>query len=146
MSLKAGRNGGPAGTGTAADPVAVFKALADGTCLRILLLLLRGDLCVCELCYALYMEQSRVSHQMKILGAAGLVTDTRQSRWIIYRVPAGVPGLLEGFFGRDVRSVPAALPDAERDARRLAEGVKKNIRARVCEAPRSGREGKAAAA
>ncbi len=146
MPLKAGRNGGAAGAGTATDPVAVFKALADGTRLRILLLLRRRELCVCELCYALDMEQSRISHQMKILRDAGLVTDTRQGRWIIYRLPAGVPDFLEGHFGPAVRPGPSSLPDAERDARRLTEALGKNIRARVCGPQRAVQEGKAAAA
>ena len=146
MPLNPGKGGGPAGIAPARDPVAVFKALADGTRLRILLLLLRRDLCVCELCYALDMEQSRVSHQMKALKGAGLVMDTRQGRWIIYGLPAGVPEFLEGFFGAGTRAAPASLPEAERDARRLAEGLKKNIRGRVCDTARPGREGKIATA
>ncbi len=144
MPLNAGKGGGPAVA--ALDPVAVFKALADGTRLRILLLLLKRELCVCELCYALDMEQSRVSHQMKVLRDAGLVADTRQGRWIIYRLPAGVPVFLAGFLGGDAGPAPVSLPEAERDARRVLEGLKQNIRERVCDAPRPGREGKSAAA
>lgn len=144
MPLNGGKAAG--GAGAALDPVAVFKALADGTRLRILLLLRGRELCVCEICYALGMEQSRVSHQMKVLREAGLVTDTRQSRWIIYRIPAGVPRILEDFFGSEAGAVPASLPDAKGDARRLAEGLGKNIRARACDASRPGREGKSAAA
>ena len=68
--------------------IQVLKALADPTRLRIMLLLGVRDLCVCELTYILGMEQSRVSHQMRILREAGLVEDVRQGRWMVYRIPA----------------------------------------------------------
>ncbi|MBP1768018.1 MAG: ArsR family transcriptional regulator [Candidatus Aminicenantes bacterium] len=60
--------------------------MADPTRLRILRLLLQQDLCVCELMFILKMEQSRISHQLRILRDAGLVEDKREGRWITYRV------------------------------------------------------------
>jgi len=63
--------------------VKTFKALSDQTRLRILALLLRQELCVCELTTALEMEQSRISHQLRVLRNAGLVEDTRDGKWII---------------------------------------------------------------
>ena len=70
------------------DAIRTFKALSEPTRLRIVLLLMRRDLCVCEVMFILKMEQSRVSHQLRILRDAGLVQDFRTGRWIIYRVPA----------------------------------------------------------
>jgi ArsR family transcriptional regulator len=67
--------------------IKVFKALSDPTRLRIVRLLLERDLCVCELMYILNMEQSRISHQLRILRDADLVEDTRDGKWIIYRIP-----------------------------------------------------------
>ena len=64
--------------------VSLFKALSDETRLRILNLLFRGELCVCELMDALQMPQPRISHQLSILKAAGLVVDRREGKWIIY--------------------------------------------------------------
>jgi ArsR family transcriptional regulator len=49
--------------------VNLFKALSDETRLRILNLLLGGELCVCELMDALQMSQPRISHQLRILKA-----------------------------------------------------------------------------
>ena len=69
------------------DVIKIFKALSDPTRLRILLLLLKRDLCVCELMFILKMSQSRISHQLRILKDADLVEDVRDSRWIIYRIP-----------------------------------------------------------
>lgn len=64
----------------------LFSALSDETRLRIYLLLLEGSLCVCELVNILNMEQSRVSHSLRILKEAGLVDNRREGKWIIYFV------------------------------------------------------------
>jgi len=63
-----------------------LKAMADPTRLRILRLLLQRDLCVCELMFILKMEQSRISHQLRILRDAGLVEDNREGKWMTYRL------------------------------------------------------------
>jgi ArsR family transcriptional regulator len=68
----------------------VFKSLSDPTRLRIVLLLLERDLCVCELMAVLEMEQSRVSHQLRILRDVGLIEDDREGRWINYRMPEAI--------------------------------------------------------
>jgi len=64
--------------------IKIFKALSDETRLRIYLLLLREELCVCEIVYILKIEQSRVSHCLRILKEAGLLTSRREGIWIIY--------------------------------------------------------------
>jgi len=66
--------------------IKMFKALSDETRLRIYLLLLQGELCVCELENILNMEQSRISHGVRILKEAGLVVNRREGKWIIYVV------------------------------------------------------------
>lgn len=66
----------------------LFRALADETRLRIYLLLLKGELCVCELVDILNMEQSRISHSLRILREASLIDDRREGKWIIYSVNA----------------------------------------------------------
>jgi ArsR family transcriptional regulator len=68
------------------DIVAIFKALADDTRVRVLKLLSRGELCVCEIAAALEMEQPRLSFHLRILKEAGIVVDRRQERWILYRL------------------------------------------------------------
>jgi len=64
----------------------MFKALSDETRLRIYLLLLKSELCVCELVNILNMEQSRISHSVRILKEADLVNNRREGKWIIYAV------------------------------------------------------------
>ncbi len=68
--------------------VNLFKALSDETRLRILNLLSEGELCVCELMDALQMPQPRISHQLRILRDAGLITDRREGKWMIYALKA----------------------------------------------------------
>jgi len=47
--------------------IKMFKALSDETRLRIFLLFIQSEeLCVCELVNILNMEQSRISHSIKI--------------------------------------------------------------------------------
>jgi ArsR family transcriptional regulator len=68
------------------DLVSLFKALADQTRLRVLKLLGRGELCVCEIAAALALEQPRLSFHLRVLKQAGLIVDRRQERWIVYRL------------------------------------------------------------
>jgi len=64
--------------------VKIFKALSDETRLRIFLLLLREKLCVCEIVDTLNIEQSRVSHCLRILKEANLVSCHKKGTWITY--------------------------------------------------------------
>ena len=71
------------------DIVTTFKALADDTRVRVLKLLSRGELCVCEIAHALGLEQPRLSFHLRILKEAGIIKDRRQERWILYRLNDG---------------------------------------------------------
>jgi ArsR family transcriptional regulator len=68
------------------DDAKTFKALADETRLRILVLLLKGELCVCELIAALELPQSTVSRHLAYLKNAGWLEDRRQGVWMYYRL------------------------------------------------------------
>jgi len=61
-----------------------FKAFSDETRLRILHLLLKGELCICELMEVLQLPQSNVSRHMAYLKNAGLVDDRREAVWVYY--------------------------------------------------------------
>jgi ArsR family transcriptional regulator len=62
----------------------LFKALSDETRLRILHLLLEGELCICDLMEVLELPQSKVSRHMAYLKHSGLVNDRREGVWIYY--------------------------------------------------------------
>ncbi len=67
----------------------IFKALADETRLRILALLIEGELCVCEIMAALELPQSTISRHLAYLRNSGWVQDRRQGVWMYYRLSAG---------------------------------------------------------
>lgn len=66
----------------------LFKALADATRLRILALLVGGEICVCEIHGALKLPQPTVSRHLAYLRRSGLVTTRREGLWIHYRLAA----------------------------------------------------------
>jgi ArsR family transcriptional regulator len=60
--------------------------LADRTRLRILNLLLHGELCGCDVQYVLGVSQSAVSRHLNYLKRAGLVQDRRHGYRVFYRL------------------------------------------------------------
>ncbi len=63
-----------------------FKALGDATRLRILGLLLNGEVCVCHIHESLRISQPKASRHLAYLRAAGLVETRRAGVWIHYRL------------------------------------------------------------
>jgi DNA-binding transcriptional ArsR family regulator len=61
-----------------------FKALGDPSRVRMVSLLSRAELCVCDLAAALGMSQSAVSHQLRTLRDLRLVSWRREGRQIFY--------------------------------------------------------------
>jgi ArsR family transcriptional regulator len=66
------------------DLVTVFKALSDETRIRVIKLLERGELCVCDITAALDMVQPKVSFHLGVLREAGLIKDRKEGKWIHY--------------------------------------------------------------
>jgi len=64
----------------------VFKALGDETRLKILAILNRKEMCVCEIMAALNLTQPTASHHLMILENAGIVKDRRDGRWVFYSI------------------------------------------------------------
>lgn len=69
---------------SAATVAATLQALATPSRLLILTALRQAPLPVSELATAVGMEQSAVSHQLRLLRTLGLVTGTRHGRSIVY--------------------------------------------------------------
>jgi ArsR family transcriptional regulator, arsenate/arsenite/antimonite-responsive transcriptional repressor len=63
-----------------------FRALGDETRVRIVALLVHGELCVCHLEAALGISQPNCSRQLGILKAAGIVDSRRDGTWVYYRI------------------------------------------------------------
>ena len=63
----------------------MFDVLSDPTRLRILhALSLSGELCVCDLSFLVEMSQSAVSHQLRNLRTAGVVSRRKEGRTAYY--------------------------------------------------------------
>ncbi|MDO5532200.1 helix-turn-helix transcriptional regulator [Sutterella sp.] len=83
-------------TADTAELARVFKALGDENRLRILALLRGGERCACRLLDDLQITQPTLSHHMKLLVDAGLVTGRREGKWTHYSIsPAGAARTLE---------------------------------------------------
>ena len=101
----------------------IFRALADPTRIRILLLVRRMELAVGELADVLGQSQPRVSRHIRILGQAGLVRRAKEGAWVFVRLgdaAATTPALaaLEawGDASADVDAARLSAVRAERDA------------------------------
>src|SRR5919198_6117161 len=64
----------------------LFRALSDATRLRILALLVDGEVCVCRLHETLRLPQPTVSRHLAYLRRSGLVATRRDGLWIHYRL------------------------------------------------------------
>lgn len=67
----------------------IFKALGDPTRVRLLSLIAAhsdGEACVCDLTDPVGLSQPTVSHHLKQLVEAGLITRDQRGRWSYYRV------------------------------------------------------------
>ena len=66
------------------DLAELFKVFGDSTRMRILFALFESDICVCDLAEALNMTQSAISHQLRILKNAKLVSSRREGKSVFY--------------------------------------------------------------
>ncbi len=78
---------------------ALFRALGDDTRLEIVGLLAghKGELCACEIESSFELSQPTVSHHLRILREAGIVTAERRGTWVYYSLERGILARLEGF-------------------------------------------------
>lgn len=70
----------------------VFKALGDPTRIRLLSLIASGEggeACICDLTEPVGLSQGTVSHHMKLLAEAGLVTREQRGRWAYFAITDG---------------------------------------------------------
>lgn len=62
----------------------LFKVFGDSTRIRILYVLFEAEVCVCDLASALNMNQSAISHQLKILKQNKLIKARREGKSVFY--------------------------------------------------------------
>lgn len=100
-----------------------FKALGDANRLRILNLLLHGELCVCDIQHVLESSQPNVSRHLAYLRSSGLVLDRRDGLRIFYRLADPKQGTKKRLF-EFLQDAYKNEPQLQKDTARLREAVK----------------------
>ena len=105
--------------------IKVMKALSDPNRVKMVKLLQRRVLCVCEIQEALGLAQSTASKHLKILEEAGLITYLKEGPWVNYRLADGsrnpyvasMLGNLRHWLedDADVAALVARLPEINRE-------------------------------
>jgi len=73
----------------AASAAALFRVLGEPARLQLLSLIAAqpsGEVCACELVESLGLSQPTVSHHLKVMYEAGLLSKERRGTWIYYRI------------------------------------------------------------
>ena len=68
----------------ATDLADLFKTLGDPTRVRIMDVLAKAELCVCDLAELLGLSQSATSHQLRVLRSSNLVKYRRDGKMVFY--------------------------------------------------------------
>ncbi len=97
----------PAATGLdpeqAAAVARTFKALGDPARVRLLSIIAAapdGDVCLCDLTEPVGLAQPTVSHHMKLLAEAGLVTREQRGKWAHFAIAPGARGTVDAALDR----------------------------------------------
>jgi ArsR family transcriptional regulator len=74
------------------NPVTFYKCLSEDTRLKcLLLIMIKGELCVCDLISALQLSQPKVSRHLAELRKCGILSDQRQGKWVFYEINQTLP-------------------------------------------------------
>ncbi len=88
-----------------------FKALSDPVRLRLLSSIASrtgGEACVCDISVGVDVSQPTISHHLKVLRDAGLLTSERRASWVYYAVVSEALTALSSLL--DVGAEAAGLP------------------------------------
>ncbi len=103
-----------------------IKAMSDGTRLKILKLVERQELCVCQIVPIMGLSQPTISTHLGKLKRAGLVKERRRGQWAYYSMNreslAQFGKALEAFFSAQLEEIPEMRANALRLAEELAKG------------------------
>lgn len=92
------------------DPLSFYKCLAEDTRLRsLLLILLKGELCVCDLVNALQLSQPKISRHLAELRKCQLLVDERRGKWVFYKLNPDLPEWTREVLLKTVSSSPEFL-------------------------------------
>lgn len=87
----------------------ILKLLSDETRLRILMILIKRELCVCQIMAILGISQPLVSRNLALLDDAGLLSERKEGKLVFYSIRKDLPP----FVKRLIRSIREELKDDE---------------------------------
>lgn len=87
----------------------ILKLLSDETRLRILMILTKRELCVCQIMAILGISQPLVSRNLALLDDAGLLSERKEGKLVFYSIRKD----LSPFVKRLIRSIREELKDDE---------------------------------
>ncbi len=99
----------------------MFKGFSDPTRLRILHLLLNGELCVCDIVSVTRVPQPTASRHLAYLRRAGLVVKRRDRLWSYYKLAPATSSFHQSLI-KCLKECFRDVPELASDARRLAQG------------------------
>lgn len=108
------------------DLINIMKALGDETRLRILNLLNKGELCVCEIERLLDINQSNASRHLNKLSSSGLVKYRKSALYVYYKINSGAIEqypFLRLFLSVETSKIPKCRLDVGKLARYKASGL-----------------------
>ena len=77
------------GEDTLYDLTELFRIFGDSTRIRILYVLFEAEMCVCDIAQLLNMNQSAISHQLRVLKQSQLVKFRREGKTVFYSLADG---------------------------------------------------------
>lgn len=110
--------------------VQCFKALSEKMRLRIVMLLLEGELCVCDLMIILEEPQSKVSRHLAYLKHSGLVDSKRVGVWMHYSLKESMDGACR-YQLNFIKEQISHRPQFSKDREKLQELKKQDARCKA---------------
>ncbi len=98
----------------------VMKAVGDPTRVRILKILEKGELCVCQIIAVIAFGQSTISKHLFLLRSAGLIKDRRDRKWIHYSLDGTSGNPYAGAMLRTIRKWLNDDPVIDKDRNKAA--------------------------
>ncbi len=110
----------------------VYRALSEEMRLRILMLLLKGELCVCDVMEILGESQPKVSRHLAYMKHSGLLKSKRVGVWMHYSLKEPLDDLVAAHI-RFLEQHVSQLPLFKQDARKVDDVKRKKLCERASE-------------
>tara|TARA_Y100001970_G_scaffold225247_1_gene278047 strand:+ start:410 stop:727 length:318 start_codon:yes stop_codon:yes gene_type:complete len=84
--------------------VGIMESLSDPIRINILELMMKGEICVCDIVKLTGLSQSKISYHIKILKDSGLISDRQEGRWVYYKLDLEVLSDIQNWMSNLIQS------------------------------------------